>query len=114
MKLYYVTLNTDEEARKISRALLEKKLAVCVNWFPITCAYSWQDKITEEPEIVLIIKTGEGYREKIEKVIREHIAYTNFIAEITPTGINDGFSDWLNGVVPVIAIDKENPPSIKN
>ncbi|WP_293097987.1 divalent cation tolerance protein CutA [Moorena sp. SIOASIH] len=57
MKLYYVTLNTTEEASKISKALLEQKLAVCTNWFPITCAYSWEGKIVEEPETVLIIKT---------------------------------------------------------
>ncbi len=54
MKLYYITLNNTDEARQIGRALLEQKLAVCVNWFPITCAYVWQGEISEEPEVVLI------------------------------------------------------------
>lgn len=101
MKLYYVTLNTDEEARKIGRLLLQKKLAVCVNWFPITCAYRASDQITEEPEIVLIIKTQSGYRLQIERIIRDHISYTNFVAEISPTTINQDFLDWLNAVVPI-------------
>ena len=63
MKLYYLTLNTSDEARTIGRALLEKKLALCVNWFPITCAYRWQGGITEGPEVVLLVKTQDGYRE---------------------------------------------------
>jgi periplasmic divalent cation tolerance protein len=61
MKLYYITLNTTEEARQIGRSLLEKQLAVCVNWFPITCAYRWQGEIQEDGEVVLIVKTREGY-----------------------------------------------------
>ncbi len=101
MKIYYATLNNSEEARKISHALLEKKLAVCTNWFPITCAYSWEGEIKEEPELVLIIKTQGGYGEEIEKVIQQHITYTNFIAEISPTGINEGFLSWLNAEVPL-------------
>ncbi|MEH1909507.1 MAG: divalent-cation tolerance protein CutA [Nostoc sp.] len=99
MKLYYVTLNNTDEARKIGRALLECKLAVCVNWFPITCAYSWQGEITEEPEVVLIIKTQDGYALEIEKVIQEYITYTNLMAEISLTAVNQGFVNWLNAEV---------------
>ncbi|MBR8836455.1 MAG: divalent-cation tolerance protein CutA [Stigonema ocellatum SAG 48.90 = DSM 106950] len=101
MKLYYVTLNSSEEARQIGRALLEKKLAVCVNWFPITCAYRWQGEIVEEPEVVLIVKSIAGYGADIEKEIRQYISYTNVIAEISPTGVNQGFLDWLNAEISV-------------
>lgn len=101
MKLYYVTLNSSEEARQIGRALLEKKLAVCVNWFPMTCAYRWEGEITEEPEVVLIVKTQLGYGTEIEQLIRQHITYTNFIAEITPTNVNQNFLDWLKAEVPI-------------
>jgi len=104
MKLYYVTLNNSEEARQIGRSLLEQKLAVCVNWFPITCAYRWSGEITEEPEVVLIIKTQPGYQEQILQVIRQHITYTNFIAEITPSNVNQEFLTWLNTEVPIQAV----------
>jgi periplasmic divalent cation tolerance protein len=100
MNIYYVTLNKVDEARTIGFALLEEQLAVCVNWFPITCAYRWKGEITEESEVVLIIKTQAGYRGPIEQLIRDHINYTNFIAEITPTAINPLFQDWLDSEVP--------------
>ncbi len=100
MKLYYVTLNTSQEAVEIGRVLLEKRLALCVNWFPITCAYIWKQEIVEEPEVVLIVKTQDGYGQQIQQVINQHISYTNFIAELTPTNVNQGFLDWLNTEIP--------------
>ena len=94
MKIFYVTLNTADEARRISRELLEKQLAVCTNWFPITCAYRWEGKITEEPETVLVIKTQTGYRSDIEAVIRGHpsargeTSGTGIPKKIAPKGHN--------------------------
>jgi periplasmic divalent cation tolerance protein len=101
MRIYYVTLNNADEARQISRALLERQFAVCTNWFSITCAYRWEGKTLEEAETVLVIKTQSGYRDTIEQVIREHISYTNFIAEIEPESVNESFLNWLNTEVPV-------------
>lgn len=99
--MYYITLNTTDEAKSLSHALLEQKVAVCTNWFPITCAYRWEGKIVQEAELVLIVKTQEGYREDIERVIEEqNIAYTKCVAEIAVQSINKPFRDWLNKEVP--------------
>jgi periplasmic divalent cation tolerance protein len=101
MKIYYITLNTPDEAKRISYSLLERKHAVCTNWFPMTCAYRWEGGIKEEPEIVLIVKTQNGKRDDIEKVIAEHITYNNFIGELDVHSINHGFLNWLNKDVPL-------------
>lgn len=95
MVILYITLNTDEEARTISRALLEKRLAVCTNWFPITCAYRWKGEIIEEPETVLIVKTLPERYEAIAEEVRRHVSYTNFIAQIDVPKINNAFVSWL-------------------
>lgn len=102
MKMYYITLNSAEEAQAISYALLERQLAVCTNWFPITCAYRWQGMIKQEAEVVLIVKAQSSLREHIENVVSSHISYANFIAEIDVHSINDGFSNWLNTEVPKV------------
>ena len=99
MKLIYTTLNNIDEARKIGRQLLEKKLANCVNIFSITCIYNYENEITEEPEVVLIIKTIEGKYKEIEPIIKSHITYTNFIGELNVDKINSDFENWLVGVV---------------
>ncbi len=100
MRIFYVTLNTADEARQISHALLERQFAVCCNWFPITCAYRWEGKIVEEPETVLLVKTQAGYRDAVEGVIREFVTYTNAILEISPESTNERFRAWLDVEVP--------------
>lgn len=85
MKIIYVTLNSDDEGRKIGWDLLSRKLANCVNFSPITCIYNYNDEVVEEPEVVLIIKTKENKYSEIEKIIKEHVSYTNFIGELMLT-----------------------------
>lgn len=109
MRLYYITLNTDAEARRIGTELLESRLAVCVNWFPITCAYRWEGKIVEEPETALWVKTQAGQRSAIEAVVARHVGYTNFIAELTPESVNAPFLRWL--AAEVRPGDGAPPPS---
>lgn len=48
---------------------------------------------------MLIIKTQSGFASEVEQVIRQHITYTNFIAELSPTHVNQGFLAWLNAEV---------------
>lgn len=99
MKIIYTTLNNNEEARKIGRDLLEKKLANCVNFFPITCIYNYNNEITEEPEVVLLIKTIAGKYEDIETVVKSHISYDNFIGELNVDQVNSNFESWLCSLV---------------
>ena len=81
MIFIYITLNNESEAREISRKILESKLSNCTNWFPITCMYSWEGKITEEQEVVLIVKTKKQYFEQIEKIVKEMKDKAAFIAD---------------------------------
>lgn len=102
MKIFYITVNNDDEAKKISLALLEKKLAVCTNWFSINCAYHFENKIQCGAEVVLIVKTQANMRPAIERVVAKYINYTHFIAELAIDSINRPFETWLNEVIPPI------------
>jgi len=95
MKLFYITVETPEQAKAISLSLLEKRMAACINWFPISSAYRWDGEIKQESEVVLIVKTKEDMREKIEKIVSEHISYTNFMAELDVASVNAPFLSWL-------------------
>lgn len=94
-----MTLNNNEEAKKIGVELLNKKLANCVNYFPITCIYNYENEITEEPEVVILIKTLENKYKEIEKVIKNNIDYDNFIGELNVDQINSNFEGWLCSIV---------------
>lgn len=99
MKLIYVTLNNNNEARLIGKELLERKLANCVNFFPITCIYNYENQITEEPEVVLIVKTTKDKYKEVESLIKSHISYDNFIGELNVEQVNSNFEGWLRKVV---------------
>ncbi|HEY3637045.1 MAG TPA: divalent-cation tolerance protein CutA, partial [Rhizomicrobium sp.] len=56
--LVYSTFPNHEVAEKIGRALLEAKLAACVNIFPpMLSLYEWEGKLQAERETAAIIKT---------------------------------------------------------
>lgn len=54
-----MTTGNQIEAKKIARVLVEEKLAGCVNFYPVTSVYRWQNEICEDAEWQLVIKTDE-------------------------------------------------------
>ncbi len=51
------TLPGKEDAQKLARLLVEEKLAACVQLMPIQSFYRWEDKVQNEDEVLLLIKT---------------------------------------------------------
>lgn len=93
---YAVVLTTFanmEEAKKIVKALLEEKLAACVQLTEIKSKYWWKGKIESSEEILCLIKTKEKLFEKIEKRIKELHSYT--VPEIIMLRIEDGNKEYL-------------------
>ncbi len=55
------TVGAGFDARPIARALVEQRLAACVNIVPgVTSIYRWQERVDEEGEQLLVIKTVEA------------------------------------------------------
>ncbi|MDI3539156.1 MAG: periplasmic divalent cation tolerance protein [Methanolobus sp.] len=71
----HTTAKDMDEARKIASALVERKLAACVNMYPVTSIYSWQGKVEEEEEIALSIKSTSDRLEDIRTSIRAMHSY---------------------------------------
>lgn len=95
LALYYLTFSQPDEAQAVAHDLLRERIAVCANWFPITCAYLWEGAVQQESETVLIVKARAGMREPIEAVARRHIDYTHFVGEIPLASVNPDFAQWL-------------------
>ncbi len=54
----YMTAGSKDEAQAIGRALVEKRLAACVNILDnMQSIYRWENKIQQDAEVVLIAKT---------------------------------------------------------
>ncbi len=68
-RVVLVTCATLEEARKIARDVVERKLAACVNivTHAVESFYSWEGKLENSSEYLLLMKTTEERLEELQK-----------------------------------------------
>lgn len=84
-----------KEARRIARALVNKRLAACVNIIatPVESLYRWKAKIEKAREHSLLIKTTKEHFGAVERTIRELHSYE--VPEIIAVPIIAGSRDYL-------------------
>ena len=90
------TTANQEEAERITRALLEKRLAACVQIVPCQSLYHWQGKIEEGRELRCTIKTRDDLLAEVMALITAMHSYET--PEIVASAIIDGapaYMDWL-------------------
>lgn len=82
-------------ARSIGRALVEEKLAACVNVLPqIESIYRWKGKIESASEVLVLIKTSTWTYDRLEARLRELHPYE--VPEVIALRIQTGSSAYLN------------------
>ena len=95
-----VTTPTIDEARKIGNALVEEKLIACANIIPqVESIFYWQDKVCNEKEALMVIKTRKKLIEKIIKRVKALHSYT--VPEVIALPIIKGSKDYIKWVKEV-------------
>jgi len=90
----FTTAGSKEEANKLSRGLVEEKLAYCVNTVPsIQSTYFWEGKLCVDEELLLVIKTQESKFTAVESWVRKNHSYE--IPELIALSIVKGSADYL-------------------
>ncbi|MHC1590839.1 MAG: divalent-cation tolerance protein CutA [Candidatus Helarchaeales archaeon] len=86
-----------KQASEIARAVVESKLAACVNVIPnVTSVYTWQGKVEEDQESLLVMKTREELFESLkEKILNIH-SYD--LPEIIFLPIKSGHQPYLEWI----------------
>ncbi len=93
----FVTCSSEDEALKIANALVEDRLAACVNLVaPIRSIYRGEGKIWDEKEWLLIIKTQRHRFEALEKKVKSLHSYS--VPEIISLPITEGSSAYLGWI----------------
>ena len=88
------TTDKKEDAEGIARALIEKRLAGCVQIVgPITSTYWWRENIVKAEEWLCLIKSRKDLYEELEKSIREIHPYET--PEIIALPITAGSKDYI-------------------
>ncbi len=92
-----VTCGSEDEASKIAHALIEERLAACVNIIsPVRSIYRWEGKIWDEKEWLLTIKTQSHRFAELEKKVKSLHSYS--VPEIISLPITEGSSSYLNWI----------------
>ncbi len=96
--LGYVTTKNVREARKIGEALIDKRLAACVNIIPnMISVYRWQGKVEKASEVILLIKSTVNKKNKITDEVKRLHSYTlPCVLFFETKGGNLDYSQWLN------------------
>jgi periplasmic divalent cation tolerance protein len=100
VKQYQLVLSTcpdDATAIEVAHALIEKKLAACVNILPnVTSVYSWEGDIMNENEVQLLIKITSDQFIDVSAMITSLHPYTT--PEIIALNIQQGDKNYLNWI----------------
>ena len=95
-RLIFVTASSTDEARTIARAILEERLAACVNILPgVESHYWWQGKLESAPETMLIIKSSAEQFEALSALVKEKHSYEcPEIIAVSPGEIAPAYRKW--------------------
>ncbi len=90
-----VTCGSAREARRIARALVERRLAACANILaaPMRSIYRWKGKVESASEFLLLLKTSRRKFAALEKAVRALHRYD--VPEIIALPIAAGSRDYL-------------------
>ncbi|MEC4686126.1 MAG: divalent-cation tolerance protein CutA [Nitrospirota bacterium] len=90
----FITAPDEEEAARIARTIVEERLAGCVNIVKgIRSIYSWEGKIEDEHEVLMIVKTKRALFTVLEKRVKELHSYS--VPEIISLPLVEGSEDYL-------------------
>lgn len=81
----------------MANALVERRLAACVNILPqIDSIYRWKEKVEEAQEFLLLIKTTESAVDELRDAIQELHSYE--VPECIVLPIESGSEKYLNWI----------------
>ncbi|KUO92208.1 MAG: divalent-cation tolerance protein CutA [Thermocladium sp.] len=91
--IIYVTAPNEDEAAKMARALVEERLAACVNMTRVRSIYRWRGKVEDEDEVLMMMKTTEPRLRDLIKRVKEIHPYE--VPEVLAVPITAGNADYL-------------------
>jgi len=93
----YVTAKDVSEGRKVAKAVLEKRLAACVNIMNgVESHFWWDGKLDQAQEVLLIMKTRKAAFFKLVKAVKAAHSYS--VPEIIALPLAAGdkkYLDWI-------------------
>ena len=93
----YTTYPGLVEAEESGRALVEARLAACVNILPgMVSVYRWEGAIERADEVVMLVKTRASLAEAVRAAVKERHPYTTPAVLVMPIeSVDHSYLGWL-------------------
>jgi periplasmic divalent cation tolerance protein len=92
-----VAVDTEENAARIAKALVDERLAACVQFGgPVTSRYRWEGRVETTREFVLVAKTRVDRLPPLIERVNELHPYD--VPEITAVPIAGGLESYLDWI----------------
>jgi periplasmic divalent cation tolerance protein len=97
LRVVLVTAPAPEVAEAIARALVEERLAACVNVVPgVRSIYRWEGRVESAGEWMLMVKTRADRAEALAARVRElHPYELPEVLELPVVGGATAYLDWV-------------------
>jgi len=91
------TCDSELEAARLARHLVEQRVAACVNILTgARSFYRWQDEVKNESEVVVLIKSRRDVFDKLRAAIASIHSYE--VPEVIALPVVDGSEAYLNWI----------------
>lgn len=92
----YIHYPTRTEASRISKLLLDKHLAACINFIAQEDMYWWNGKIVQTKGIITLVVTQKKHFKKIETLVKKHHSFkVPCILELPINRAYKPYEQWL-------------------
>ena len=95
MRLVLVTHPSKQHAERITRGVIDAKLAACVLVTDVKSFYNWEGKLNEDDEVVTILKTSTNNAAALEKYIVTNHDYDVPAIISFQANANESYGNWL-------------------
>lgn len=97
--IVYITMPSEEKAKEIARALLEKRLIACATMLPCKSMYRWNGSIQDDQELIMLVKTAEDRFDELEReVVNMHPYQIPCILKLEATA-HIPYMQWVHSEV---------------
>lgn len=101
-QLVLTMLPTADAAVELARVLVQEKLAACCNILPaVRSIYRWEDKIQDENEVLLLLKTRSEQFERLKARVLELHPYE--VPELLAVPVEAGDAGYLEWMAKALA-----------
>ena len=101
MAIMYITTSNEEEALKIGKYIVKKRLAACSNIINnMKSIYWWEGNLENDKEAILILKTNEEKVDEIIAKVKEIHSYDNpCIIALPVIKSSNSYFEWLKNEI---------------